>query len=260
MDRYIVGHCRLISQITENIDLFKIRLDKKNIGKQFLLMLFPDRSFAGQLLAKDLAAYANHPEVLVLALPRGGVPVAFEIAEKLNVALNVLIVRKLGVPNQPELAMGAIASGNVQILNEDIVRDLNVSEQAIASVVAKEQQELARREQLYCGNRPLPKLQGKTVILVDDGLATGATMFAAIVAVKQQQPARIVIALPVAAFPAYEQLATKVDEVVCLATPTPFYSVGQWYGKFPQTTDNEVRELLRKAANRQKPLSAGTLS
>ncbi|BAY31840.1 hypothetical protein NIES2107_37260 [Nostoc carneum NIES-2107] len=222
-------------------------------------MLFPDRSFAGQLLAKDLAAYANQPDVLVLALPRGGVPVAFEIAEKLNVELDVLIVRKLGVPNQEELAMGAIASGNVQILNEDIVRDLNVSQQAIASVAAKEQQELERREQLYRGNRPFPKLQGKTVILVDDGLATGATMFAAIVAVQQQQPARIVIAVPVAPSPAYEQLAAKVNEVVCLATPTPFYSVGQWYGKFPQTTDNEVHELLRKAAIRQKPLSAGTL-
>ncbi|MDZ7957832.1 MAG: phosphoribosyltransferase [Aulosira sp. DedQUE10] len=223
-------------------------------------MLFLDRSFAGQLLAKDLAAYANRTEVIVLALPRGGVPVAFEIAEVLNVVLDVLMVRKLGVPNQEELAMGAIASGNVQILNEDIVRDLNISERIIAKVAAKEHQELERREQLYRGNRPFPELQGKAVILVDDGLATGATMWAAIVAVRQQQPARIVVAVPVAASPSYQELATKVDEVVCIATPSPFYSVGQWYEKFPQTTDDEVHDLLRKAATRQKHLSLGTPS
>jgi putative phosphoribosyl transferase len=223
-------------------------------------MLFSDRSFAGQLLAQDLTGYANRPDVLVLALPRGGVPVAFEIATRLNVVLDVLLVRKLGVPNQPELAMGAIASGGVQILNEDIVRDLNLSEPVIAKVAAQEQKELGRREQLYRGNRLFPQLQGKTVILVDDGLATGATIWAAILAVRKQQPARIVIAVPVAPSTAYSQLADKVDEMVCLATPTPFYSVGQWYTRFLQTTDDEVRGLLRKAANRYQPLSLGTPS
>ncbi|MDZ8052806.1 MAG: phosphoribosyltransferase [Aulosira sp. ZfuVER01] len=212
-------------------------------------MLFQDRSSAGQLLAQELATYANRPNVLVLALPRGGVPIAFEIAKVLNVGLDVLLVRKLGVPNQEELAMGAIASGGVQIINQDIVSDLNVSKENIAKVAAQEEQELERREQLYRGNCPFSKLKGKTVILVDDGLATGATMWAAIIAVKKQQPARIVVAVPVAASPAYQQLAEKVDEMVCLGTPKPFYSVGQWYQKFPQTTDDEVRDLLRKALN-----------
>ncbi|OUL17466.1 phosphoribosyltransferase [Nostoc sp. 106C] len=223
-------------------------------------MLFQDRTSAGQLLAQDLATYANRPDVLVLALPRGGVPIAFEIAKALNVVLDVLLVRKLGVPSQQELAMGAIASGDVQIVNQDIVRDFNLSEQTIAKVATQEFQELKRREQLYRGNRPFPELQGKTVILVDDGLATGATMLAAIIAVQKQQPARIVVAVPVAASPAYEQLADKVDEMVCLSTPTPFYSVGQWYERFGQTTDDEVRDLLRKATNRHQPLSLGTLS
>ncbi len=223
-------------------------------------MLFSDRSSAGagQLLAQELTGYANRPDVLVLALPRGGVPVAFEIATGLNIALDILLVRKLGVPNQPELAMGALASGGVQILNEDIVRDLNLSESAIAKVASQEQKELERREQLYRGNRPFPQLQGKTVILVDDGLATGATILAAILAVRKQQPARIVVAVPVAPSPAYSQLADKVDEMVCLSTPTPFYSVGQWYTRFPQTTDDEVRDLLRKAGNRYQSLSLGT--
>lgn len=223
-------------------------------------MLFSDRSSAGQLLAQDLTGYANRSDVVVLALPRGGVPVAFEIATILNVALDVLLVRKLGVPDQPELAMGAIASGNVQIVNEDIVRDLNLSESAIAKVGLQEQKELERRENLYRGNRPFPELQGKTVILVDDGLATGATIWAAILAVQKQQPARIVVAVPVAPSTAYSQLADKVDEMVCLATPTPFYSVGQWYERFPQTTDDEVRDLLKKAANIHQALSFGTAS
>ncbi|BAY06969.1 phosphoribosyltransferase [Calothrix sp. NIES-2098] len=223
-------------------------------------MLFTDRSSAGRLLAQDLTGYANRPDVLVLALPRGGVPIAFEIATVLNIELDVLLVRKLGVPNQQELAMGAIASGDVEILNEDIVRDLNLSEQNIAEVAAQEYQELKRREQLYRGNGPFPKLQGKTVILVDDGLATGATMWAAILAVRKQQPTRIVVAVPVAPSTAYSQLADKVDEMVCLATPKPFYSVGQWYERFGQTTDDEVRELLIKAANPHQPLSLGTPS
>ncbi|MBW4561113.1 MAG: phosphoribosyltransferase [Mojavia pulchra JT2-VF2] len=221
-------------------------------------MLFKDRRLAGQFLAQDLAAYANSPNVLLLALPRGGVPVAFEIAKALNVPLDVLVVRKLGVPNQEELAMGAIASGGVQILNEDIVRQLNISDATIETVATKEQKELERREQLYRGNRPFPELQGKTIILVDDGLATGATMWAAIQAVRKHQPARIVVAVPVAASQTCEDFAGEVDEVVCITSPSPFYSVGLWYEQFPQTTDDEVRDLLAKATNNHQALSLGT--
>ena len=215
-------------------------------------MLFKNRKAAGQFLAKELAAYANCPDVLVLALPRGGVPVAFEVAKALNAPLDVFVVRKLGVPEQQELAMGAIASGGVRVLNDDIVRSLDVSEAAINQVAAKEQQELERRERLYRGERPVPILQGRTVILVDDGLATGATMRAAVVALQQQKPAKIIVTVPVSASETCHQFQSKVDEVVCAATPSPFYSVGLWYEDFPQTTDEEVRDLLEKAANRQQ--------
>jgi putative phosphoribosyl transferase len=188
----------------------------------------------------------------VLALPRGGVPVAFEVAQALNAPLDVLVVRKLGVPGQKELAMGAIASNGVQVLNEDIVRSLRISEAAINRVMAKEQQELERREYLYRGDRPTPKLHGRTVILVDDGFATGATMRAAVVALQQHKPAKVIVAVPVAASETCKDFEAKVDEVVCLATPSPFYSVGLWYEDFPQTTDEEVRDLLQKAANNQQ--------
>ena len=220
-------------------------------------MLFQDRTAAGRLLAGDLADYANRPGVLVLALPRGGVPVAFEVAKMLNTPLDVLVVRKLGVPNNEELAMGALAKlpktgfacGGVRILNEDIVRQTNISAEVIEQIVTREQQELERREQLYRDNRPFPDLQGRIVILVDDGLATGATMSAAVVALRQHQPARIVVAVPVAAPQTCQELQAQVDEVICSATPSPFYSVGLWYKNFPQTSDDEVRDLLAKAAN-----------
>ncbi|MEA5563924.1 phosphoribosyltransferase [Anabaena sp. UHCC 0399] len=212
-------------------------------------MLFKDRTAAGQVLASKLADYANCPDVLVLALPRGGVPVAFEIAQALNAPLDVLVVRKLGVPDNPELAMGAIASGGVRIINQQVVNDINISEEVIARVAAQEQRELERRESMYRGDEPFPELTGRKVILVDDGLATGATMWAAVIAVRQKNPQEIVIAVPVAALETYQQLQTKVEKMVCITTPSQFYSVGMWYEDFPQTTDAEVRELLKKASN-----------
>ncbi|RUR74197.1 phosphoribosyltransferase [Chlorogloeopsis fritschii PCC 9212] len=215
-------------------------------------MLYKNRTAAGQFLAKELAAYANRPDVLVLALPRGGVPVAFEVAKALNAPLDVFVVRKLGVPDQPELAMGAIASGGVRVLNQDIVRSLRLTETEISREEAKQRQELERRERLYRGNRPFPVIRGRTVIVVDDGLATGATMRAAIMALLTQQPARLVVAVPVAAPQTCQELESEVDEVVCAVTPTPFYSVGLWYENFPQTSDEEVRSLLEKAAKRDR--------
>ncbi|MFN6518408.1 MAG: phosphoribosyltransferase [Nostoc sp. CreGUA01] len=220
-------------------------------------MLFKDRRFAGQLLAQELAAYANRSDVVVLGLPRGGVPVAFEVAKALNAPLDVLVVRKLGVPDQEELAMGAIASGGVRILNKHIISLVNISDEVIARVAVQEERELERREQLYRGNRPFPNLRGRTVILVDDGLATGATMWAATVAVQKQQSAAIVIAVPVAAAETCEQLEPEVNQIACISKPSPFYSVGLWYENFPQTTDEEVRELLIKGAKNGQPLFAG---
>jgi putative phosphoribosyl transferase len=215
-------------------------------------VLYKNRTAAGQFLAEELAAYANRPDVLVLALPRGGVPVAFEVAKALNAPLDVFVVRKLGVPDQPELAMGAIASGGVRVLNQDIVRSLRLTETEISREEAKQRQELERRERLYRGNRPFPVIRGHTVIVVDDGLATGATMRAAIIALLTQQPARLVVAVPVAAPQTCQELESEVDEVVCAVTPTPFYSVGLWYENFPQTSDEEVRSLLEKAAKRDR--------
>ncbi len=210
-------------------------------------MKFKDRTEAGQVLARKLAAYANHEDVVVLALPRGGVPVAFEIATALNVPLDVFLVRKLGVPGQSELAMGAIANGGVRVLNQDIVRSLRLSDAVIDKVAAQEQQELERRERLYRDDRPLPLLHERTVIIVDDGLATGATMRAAIEAIRQQQPARIVVAVPISSPETCRDLAVEVDEIICVETPQPFCSVGLWYEDFPQTTDEEVRALLKQA-------------
>ncbi len=215
-------------------------------------MLFKDRRFAGQVLARELTAYANRPDVLVLGIPRGGVPVAFEVAKALNAPLDILVVRKLGVPDQEELAMGAIASGGVRIINEYIISLVKISNEVIARVAAQEEQELERREQLYRPNRPFPDLQGRTVILVDDGLATGATMWAAVLAVRKQQPAQIAIAVPVAAPETCQELETEVDKIICVSTPSPFHSVGLWYKDFPQTTDEEVRDLLAKVAKNGK--------
>ncbi|WP_414752545.1 phosphoribosyltransferase [Anabaena sp. CCY 9910] len=228
-------------------------------------MLFKDRTVAGQVLAKKLADYANRSNVLVLALPRGGVPVGFEVARALNAPLDVLVVRKLGVPHNEELAMGALAklpgtgfaSGGVRILNQSIVNDIQISDEVIARVAVQEERELERRESMYRGDRPFPNLKGQTVILVDDGLATGATMWAAIIAVRQQQPKEIVIAVPVAAPETCDEMQSKVEKIVCANTPSPFYSVGMWYEKFPQTTDDEVRELLNKANNNHEPLLSG---
>jgi predicted phosphoribosyltransferase len=208
---------------------------------------FRDRSEAGRLLASKLGAYANRPDVLVLALPRGGVPVAYEVARALNAPLNVFLVRKLGVPGHEEYAMGAIATGGVRVLNESAIRSLGVPDYVIDAVAAKEQQELARRERLYRGDRPPPDVRGKTVILMDDGLATGATMQAAVKALRQEQARRIVVAVPVAAPETCKQLKEQVDEIICAVTPEPFYAVGLWYQDFSQTTDEEVRELLERA-------------
>lgn len=216
-------------------------------------MRFQDRTAAGQLLAERLAAYANRPDVLVLGLPRGGVPVAFEVAKALNVPLDVFLVRKLGVPGHEELAMGAIAPGGVQVLNQRIVEKFRLSDETIAQIAAQEQQELERRERLYREDRPFPDLHDCTVILVDDGLATGATMRAAVTALRQQQPQRIVLAVPVADPKICAEFAAEVDETICAVEPQQFSSVGRWYKKFPQTTDQEVRSLLEQATGFGQP-------
>ena len=210
---------------------------------------FRDRTDAGQALAQELRAYASRDGVLVLALPRGGVPVAHEVAAALGVPLDVFLVRKLGVPGHEELAMGAIASGGVRVLNDDVVQHLHVPESVIDAVAREEQQELERRAREYRGDRPAPDVRGKTVILVDDGLATGSTMRAAAAALRRQQPARLVVAVPVAAQQTCEELRGEVDEVVCALTPEPFYAVGVWYEDFSQTTDNEVRALLERSSH-----------
>jgi len=208
---------------------------------------FRDRREAGRLLAAKLSAYANRPDVVVLALPRGGVPVAAEVARALGAPLDVFVVRKLGVPGHEEFAFGAIATGGVRVLNEDVVRALQIPDRVIDAVAAREQEELARRERVYRGDRPPLDVRGRTVILVDDGLATGATMHAAIRALRQQQPARIVVAVPTASPETCDELKRVVDEVVCATTPDPFYAVGLWYEDFSQTTDEEVRELLARS-------------
>lgn len=210
-------------------------------------MRFPHRTAAGQLLATQLHDYANRNDVIVLALPRGGVPVGFEVAKALHASLDILIVRKLGVPGHEELAMGAIAPGGVQTLNQQIVLSCRVNDAAIAQVIAHEQRELERREQLYRGDRPAPNVRDRTVILVDDGLATGATMRVAVQAVRQEQPAQIVVAVPVAAPETCQALGAEVDQIICTETPQRFSSVGSWYDDFSQTTDEEVRTLLNAA-------------
>jgi len=209
---------------------------------------FRDRREAGRALAENLAAYAHRPDVLVLALPGGGVPVAYDVARALGAPLDVFIVRKLGIPGHEELAMGAVATGGVRVLNEQVVHALNIPDHVIDAVTAWEQQELARRERLYRGDRPPPDVRGRTVILVDDGLATGASMHAAIAALRRQQPAHIVVAVPIAAPETCDALRAEVDDVVCAITPEPFHAVGLWYDDFSQTTDEEVGDLLARAA------------
>ncbi len=212
-----------------------------------MLRPFRDRNEAGRLLATKLAAYANRPDVVVLALPRGGVPVAYEVAVALGAPLDVFLVRKLGVPGYEELAMGAVATGGVRVLNDQVVDRLRVPSYVIDAVAAREQQELTQRERLYRGGRPPPSVRGRTVILVDDGLATGATMHAAVKALRQQQPARIVVAVPTAATETCDELKAEADEVICAITPDPFHAVGRWYEDFSQTTDEEVRDLLARS-------------
>ncbi len=209
--------------------------------------VFRDRRHAGRVLAQVLVGYANRSDVIVLALPRGGVPVAYEVAKKLHAPLDVFVVRKLGVPGHEEYAMGAIASGGVRVLNDEVLQRLGISDAAVDAVTRYEQGELERRERLYRADRPLPDLRSRTVILVDDGLATGSTMLAAVRAVRAQQPARTVVAVPTAAAETCAQLRSEADEVVCATTPEPFRAVGTWYDDFSQTSDEEVRELLAHA-------------
>jgi predicted phosphoribosyltransferase len=210
-------------------------------------MRFRDRTEAGRVLAGHLTHYANRPDVLVLALPRGGVPVAFEVARELGAPLDVFLVRKLGVPGHEELAMGALATGGVRVLNQDVLGHVPVPLEAIESVTEAEAVELSRREREYRDDRPPVDVRGKTVILVDDGLATGSSMRAAVAALRQMGPDKIVVAVPVAAAETCAEFSREVDEVVCARTPEPFRAVGWWYEDFGQTSDEEVRDLLAAA-------------
>lgn len=219
-----------------------------------MTMRFQNRTEAGQLLAEKLAAYANRPDVLVLGLPRGGVPVAFEVAKALNVPLDICLVRKLGVPEQPELAMGAIATGGVMVLNDNAIQWQGISKEAIDTVAATEQQELERRDRIYRGDRPIPDVSQRTIILIDDGIATGSTLRAAIATLRQQQAECIVVAVPVAPSSTCNELKAEVDKVVCLITPESLCSISLWYEDFSQTTDEEVCNLLAQAA--YKPTAA----
>jgi putative phosphoribosyl transferase len=215
---------------------------------------FENRRTAGAFLATFLTHYMHQPNVVVLALPRGGVPVAYEVAKRLHAPLDVFVVRKLGVPGHEEMAMGAIASGDVRVLNHDLVDYLNISEETIERVATQEYQELERREKLYRKQGTRPELEGKTVILVDDGLATGASMWAAVVALRQHHPARIIVAVPVSSKESCAAFEKEVDEIICASTPQSFRAVGSWYRDFSQTTDEEVRELLERAAQ-ENPVS-----
>jgi predicted phosphoribosyltransferase len=200
------------------------------------------------VLAGHLAAYEGHPKLRVLGLPRGGIPVAYEVANRLDAPLDVFVVRKLGVPGHEELAMGAIATGGVRVVNKDVMTAYGLSAATLDRVAVAEQAELERREHAFRGSRPPLDVAGATVIVVDDGLATGSTMRAAVAALRQQKPQRIVVAVPVAAPSTRDELAREVDEVVCVATPDPFLAVGRFYEDFAQTTDAEVHDLLERAA------------
>jgi predicted phosphoribosyltransferase len=209
-------------------------------------MRFRNRTEAGRLLARELEQYAGRDHVVVLALPRGGVPVGHEVAKALGAPFDVFVVRKLGVPGHRELAMGAIATGGLIVLDHELVRKLGIPEEMTLRAIANELRELERREAAYRGDREPPQLEGKTVILVDDGLATGATMRAAALAVREQNSARVIVAVPVAPAETRERLRADADDVVCALTPEPFYAVGFWYDDFSQTSDDEVRELLAR--------------
>lgn len=217
---------------------------------------FRNRIEAGRLLSHRLLDYSNRRDVVVLALPRGGVPVAFEVAKVLNAPLEVFLVRKLGVPGHEELAMGAIASGGIRVLNQEVIESLGISPRTIDQVAATQQRELEEREKLYRGDRPLPDLRSRTIILIDDGLATGSTMRAAVAALRQQEPARIVVAVPTASPEACQEFESEVDEIVCAQTPEHFVAVGKWYRDFSQTSDQEVHDLLERAAQERRAVEA----
>jgi predicted phosphoribosyltransferase len=226
-------------------------------------MRFKDRMHAGKLLAKQLETYKHKPDVIVLALPRGGAPVGYAVAKELGVPLDVMLVRKLGVPGHEELAMGAVASGDQLVLASDVVQMLGIPDQTIQTAARRELVEIERREKVFRAGQPPLQLQGRTVILVDDGLATGSTMLAAVHAVRAQNPARVIVAVPVGAPDTCRKLTSEADEVICLATPEPFYAVGLWYENFTQTTDEEVIQLLEKARQelaQQAGPSAGSSS
>jgi putative phosphoribosyl transferase len=215
---------------------------------------FKNRMQAGMLLARQLMPYARRPDVIVLALPRGGVPLGFMVAQALNVPLDVLLVRKLGLPGHSEYAIGAISTDQ-SLLQTDIIKALGVPMEAIEAVAARERKEMERREALYRGDRPPLQLRDKVVILVDDGLATGSTMRVAIQTVRKAQPAKVIVAVPVSAPEACRELAAEADEMVCLSTPQPFYAVGQWYEDFGQTSDEEVTSLLEEAERTRPPVT-----
>jgi putative phosphoribosyl transferase len=210
---------------------------------------FRDRTEAGRILAETLREYANLDEVVVLALPRGGVPVGFEVAKALKAPLDVFVVRKLGLPGQQELAMGAIASGEARVLNRELIRAVGIPAEVVEQVTQEEQRELERREREYRDGRPPVDVRGRTIILVDDGLATGSSMRVAVVALKQKEPAQVIVAVPVAPRESCAELEAVADRVVCAVTPDPFGGVGQWYADFSQTSDEEVRGLLKRAAS-----------
>jgi len=224
-------------------------------------MLFRDRADAGRQLATELSAYAGRPEVIVLGLPRGGVPVAYEVAKTLHAPLDVFLVRKLGVPGHEELAMGAIASGGVRVVNQDVMRALGIPDEVLETVANEEQQELERREKAYRGDRPPLDVHDRIAILVDDGLATGSSIRAGIAALRQQHPARIVVAVPVGAAETCAELNAEADEAVCARMPEPFFAVGVWFDNFSQTTDAEVRDFLARAESEliDKPHSTSIL-
>lgn len=209
-------------------------------------MFFRDRNEAGRKLADRLAAYANYPNAMVLALPRGGVPVAFEVAEALHLPLDIFVVRKLGMPGHEEFAIGAIASGGARVLNQDLIHQLSLSAEIIERIVAREQRELERRERIYRGQRPMLDVRDRTIIIVDDGLATGSSMRAAIAALRQKRPTKLIVAVPVGARVTCSELEALADEAICLETPENFNAVGLWYSDFSQITDEEVIDLLAR--------------
>jgi putative phosphoribosyl transferase len=216
---------------------------------------FRDRADAGRALGSLLSSYASRSDVVILALPRGGVPVAYEVARMLDAPLDVFVVRKLGVPGYEELALGAIATGGVRVLNWDVVDSLRIPDSSIEMVADREQRELERRERAYRGDRPAPTVRGSTVILVDDGLATGSTVRAAVAAIRQQEPTKIVVAVPIGTQETCRELRSEADEVVCAQTPAPFHAVGRWYEDFSETTDDEVHRLLERAMHEKAPPS-----